>query len=153
MRRLPQLGPTTDVVGSGNNGRQGMTRRCSTVRTWIVRYLHSTRSANQHHTTQAGEQWLRQHLCVVTSHDSLVAFCFLSLKKPIKSSTCSLTHRHTDNNHSLLFTTAPTELRVNARLVTHAHTHTRLTALCPRLSRYQKGKTNLDFTEARDSEW
>ena len=36
------------------------------------------------------------------------------------------------------------------------HTHTRLTALCPGLpgvSRYQKGKTNLDFTEARDSEW
>ena len=33
-------------------------------------------------------------------------------------------------------------------------THTRLTALCPgitRASRYQKGKTNLDFTEARDS--
>jgi len=40
---------------------------------------------------------------------------------------------------------------------THAHTHTRLTALCPGLpiwvSQYQKGKTNLDFTEARDSEW
>ena len=36
------------------------------------------------------------------------------------------------------------------------HTHTRLTALFPGLpgvSRYQKGKTNLDFTEARDSEW
>ena len=34
----------------------------------------------------------------------------------------------------------------------HTHTHTRLTALCPGLpgvSRYQKGKTNLDFTEAR----
>jgi len=30
-------------------------------------------------------------------------------------------------------------------------THTRLTALFPGL--YQKGKTNLDFTEARDSEW
>jgi len=30
------------------------------------------------------------------------------------------------------------------------HTHTRLTT---RVSRYQKGKTNLDFTEARDSEW
>jgi len=29
--------------------------------------------------------------------------------------------------------------------------HTRLTALCPGLpSRYQKGKTNLDFTEARE---
>jgi len=41
-------------------------------------------------------------------------------------------------------------------LTTYTHTHTRLTALCPGLprgSRYQKGKTNLDFTEARDSEW
>jgi len=38
----------------------------------------------------------------------------------------------------------------------HTHTHTRLTALFlgpPRVSRYQKCKTNLDFTEARDSEW
>jgi len=36
------------------------------------------------------------------------------------------------------------------------HTHTRLTALFSRttqVSQYQKGKTNLDFTEARDSEW
>ena len=36
------------------------------------------------------------------------------------------------------------------------NTHTRLTDLCPGLpgvSQYQKGKTNLDFTEARDSEW
>jgi len=36
------------------------------------------------------------------------------------------------------------------------NTHTRLTALCSGttlLSRYQKGKTNLDFTEARNSEW
>ena len=36
------------------------------------------------------------------------------------------------------------------------HTHTHLTALFSRttqVSRYQKGKTNLDFTEAGDSEW
>jgi len=35
-------------------------------------------------------------------------------------------------------------------------THTCLTALFPgppRVGRYQKGKTNLGFTEARDSEW
>ena len=34
--------------------------------------------------------------------------------------------------------------------------YTRLTALfseTTQVSRYQKGKTNLDFTEARDSEW
>ena len=49
---------------------------------------------------------------------------------------------------------------------THTHLHTRLAALCPgrtpvwwvfsrttRVSQYRKGKTNLDFTEARDSEW
>ena len=41
------------------------------------------------------------------------------------------------------------------RLITHTHTHpfngpfSRTTWV----SRYQKGKTNLDFTEARDSEW
>ena len=36
------------------------------------------------------------------------------------------------------------------------HPHIRLTALYPgttQISRYQKGKTNLDFTEVRDSEW
>ena len=41
------------------------------------------------------------------------------------------------------------------------HTHTRLMALFPngpfsgttQVSQYQKGKTNLDVTEARDSEW
>jgi len=39
---------------------------------------------------------------------------------------------------------------------THAHTHTRLTALfsgTTQVGRYQKGKPNLDFTEAGDSEW
>jgi len=38
---------------------------------------------------------------------------------------------------------------------THAHAHTFNGPLfgTTRVSRYQKGKTNLDFTEARDSEW
>jgi len=47
--------------------------------------------------------------------------------------------------------------RTHTHTHTHKHTHTRLTPLCPGLpawvGRYQKGKTNLDFTEARDSEW
>jgi len=40
-------------------------------------------------------------------------------------------------------------------LNTHAHTHLFNGPLSgtTRVSRYQKGKTNLDFTEARDSEW
>jgi len=45
---------------------------------------------------------------------------------------------------------------LTAQLALYTHTHTRLTALFPGLpgvSRYQEGKTNLDFTKARDSEW
>jgi len=34
-----------------------------------------------------------------------------------------------------------------------SHTHTRLMDLFTRVNRYQKGKTNPDFTKARDSEW
>jgi len=38
---------------------------------------------------------------------------------------------------------------------THTHTHTFNSPLSvtTQVSRYQKGKTNLDFTAARDSEW
>jgi len=40
-------------------------------------------------------------------------------------------------------------------LDTHTHTHPFIGPLSrtTRVSRYQKSKTNLDFTEARDSEW
>jgi len=58
--------------------------------------------------------------------------------------------RHT--NMLIAHTHAQTHTRTN----THTHTHTCLTAPLSgttRVSRYQKGKTNLDFTEARDSEW
>ena len=45
--------------------------------------------------------------------------------------------------------------RAHSKIATHTHTHTRLTALSwtTQVRRYQKGKTNLDLTEARDSEW
>ena len=36
---------------------------------------------------------------------------------------------------------------------THIHPFNGLLSGTTRLSRYQKGQTNLDFTEARDSEW
>jgi len=43
----------------------------------------------------------------------------------------------------------------NATTTTTTHTHTFNGPLSgtTRVSRYQKGETNLDFTEARDSEW
>jgi len=37
--------------------------------------------------------------------------------------------------------------------ITHTHPHNGPLSGTTRVSRYQKGKTNLDFTEARDSEW
>ena len=37
--------------------------------------------------------------------------------------------------------------------VTHTHSFNGPLSGTTRVSRYQKGKTNLDFTEARDSEW
>jgi len=42
-------------------------------------------------------------------------------------------------------------LHTHAR--THAHTFSGPFSGTSQVSRYQKGKTNLDFTEARDSEW
>jgi len=46
-----------------------------------------------------------------------------------------------------------THARTHARTRTHTHTFNGPFSGTTRVSRYQKGKTNLDFTEARDSEW
>ena len=60
----------------------------------------------------------------------------------------NITHKHTHTH---------THARTHAR--THAHTHTHTRAFngplsgTTQVSRYQKSKTNLDFTGARDNEW
>ena len=41
----------------------------------------------------------------------------------------------------------------NAIIQLHTHPFNGPLSGTTRVSRYQKGKTNLDFTEARDSEW
>jgi len=43
-------------------------------------------------------------------------------------------------------------LKANS-IATHTHTFNGPLSGTTRVSRYQKGKTNLDFTEARDGEW
>jgi len=43
--------------------------------------------------------------------------------------------------------------KFNGTTATHAHPFNGPWSGTTRVSRYQKGKTNLDFTEARDSEW
>jgi len=49
------------------------------------------------------------------------------------------------------------QISINVPEYSCTHTHNRFTALwilyeITRVSQYEKGKTNLDFTEARDSE-
>jgi len=51
-----------------------------------------------------------------------------------------------------LFDFAAATRRTSDRPAWNTHTHTPFSET-NRVSRYQKGKTNLDFTEARDSEW
>jgi len=46
-----------------------------------------------------------------------------------------------------------THTHTHARTHTHTHTFNGPFFGTTQVSRYQKGKTNLDFTEARDSEW
>ena len=46
-----------------------------------------------------------------------------------------------------------THARTHAHTHTHTHTFNGPLSGTTRVSRYQKGKTNLDFTEATDSEW
>ena len=59
-------------------------------------------------------------------------------------------HRPTERRVHEVRTTSP------RRCTHHTHTHPcngPLSGTTPRVSRYPKGKTNLDFTGARDSEW
>jgi len=52
-------------------------------------------------------------------------------------------------------TNKQTNKQTNTQTHTHTHTHTFNGPFSGTtwVSQYQKGKTNLDFTEARDSEW
>ena len=45
------------------------------------------------------------------------------------------------------------KLQIVWELHTHTHPFNSPFSGTTRVSRYQKGKTNLDFTEARDNEW
>ena len=50
-------------------------------------------------------------------------------------------------------THTPTIKTTNGRTYTHTHPFNGHFSGTTQVSRYQKGKTNLDFTETRDSEW
>ena len=65
------------------------------------------------------------------------------------------THAQTDGQvENAMFPAANMDGQTSSRNKTeHTHTFNGPFPGLPRVSRYQKCKTNLDFTEARDSEW
>ena len=80
------------------------------------------------------EQWLGSLLCLTSVTEE--AYKNLCLLSPAV----------------VLLKTRTNEAR-KPRGVTHTHPFNGPFSGTTRVGRYQKGKTNLDFTEARDSEW
>ena len=90
----------------------------------------------------------RQRLSRLTSLTKGIVDLVVRLVATATYTAINLSDKNPLNSHDKVASLTPAT-------VTHAHTHIRLMALSGtiRVSRYQKGKTSLDFTEARDSEW
>jgi len=69
-----------------------------------------------------------------------------------RTRTRTHTRAHT-RAHTHTHTRAHTRARARARAHTHTHTFNGPFPGATWVSRYQKSKTNLDFTEVRDSKW
>ena len=61
--------------------------------------------------------------------------------------------RSQPDRHAITILCSPTGCGVIISLRTHTHPFNGPFSVTTRVSQYQKGKTNLDYTEARDSEW
>jgi len=80
------------------------------------------------------------------------AFGALTLLAGHHNITTSTPHHSIFTGRILFWRSTDSVKALKATKQLNLNTHTHLTALF-RVSRYQKGKTNLDFTEASDSEW
>ena len=88
------------------------------------------------------------------SHETLHEFCLILSSQPRNY----LAHNQPEASRCRTltnYTSAAAERWPITHTRTHAHTHTFNGPLSETtwVGRYQKGKINLDFTEARDSEW
>ena len=107
---------------------------------------------------------LQKQLRSLTWKSSLKFLCKLEYELLDGASAPELTAEHAVRREmcvcvwSLAAVSQPFSLSVRLQLLNLAfgvfiHTHTRPFNGTTWVSRYQKGRTNLDFTEARDSEW
>ena len=83
----------------------------------------------------------------------LTARAVTALHSPLKR--CTIRHTASMSKMFLFLQHACAHTHTHTHTRTHTHTHPFNGPLSgsTRVSRYQKGKTNLDFTGARDSEW
>jgi len=83
--------------------------------------------------------------------------CFISiLNSSEKSSLCIAHYRihyHFSMHQTMCLCSVMTENGLHSSSHTHIHPFNGPFNGTTQVSRYQKGKTNLDFTEAKDSEW
>jgi len=98
---------------------------------------------------------LLQHLELFTKIPLLFSSLYV---QPTVRPVTSLAHVNTAQLSSNSVSLSQNTMTTNGMMITtHTHTHIRLMASplsgTTRVSWYQKGKTNLDFTETRDSEW
>jgi len=122
------------------------------MHTWVVYFVEQFDGASRDHATEVQNKARRQ--------------CFHCEERVLLQSSA---HQHEMINRprSLTLSSIPVKLfhylhtrtRTHTRIRTRTHTHTHThpfngpLSWTTQVSRYQKGKTNLDFTEARDSEW
>jgi len=91
-------------------------------------------------------RWSRRSTTCVVSWASRAPACMTS--RPLWVAAAPFQTKYVHLTPSYIHT------RTHARTHTHTpHTFNGPFSGTTRVSRYQKGKTNLDFTEARDSEW
>jgi len=98
---------------------------------------------------------LLQHLELFTKIPLLISSLYV---QPTVQPVTSLAHVNTAQLSSNSVSLSQNTMTTNGMMITtHTHTHIRLMASplsgTTRVSWYQKGKTNLDFTGTRDSEW
>ena len=103
----------------------------------IYKLLHKTRSLPFFHNTMS---W-----CWTNSH--FLEACSLFTYK------CNICHCQEQANGQQLLHCCRNCLACYTHTHTHTHPFNGPLSGTTQVSQYQKGKTNLDFTEARDSEW
>jgi len=82
---------------------------------------------------------------MLSEEDRVTATANLEKFTPVDTEICSRMDIHADHDIPLPYKGTDTQ--------THTHPFNGPFSGTTQVSQYQKGKTNLDFTEARDSEW